>query len=86
MYTNIPTHELLSIIDTACNNDLVEDSLKRDIINLSKTIINQNYFQFQDMIYRQNEGLAMGAPTSSIFSEFYLQYQENSRIYVLPRN
>jgi hypothetical protein len=86
MYTNIPKHELLSIIYTACNNDLVEDSLKRDIINLSKTITNQNYFQFQDMTYRQQEGLAMGAPTSSIFSEFYLHYQENSRIYDLLRN
>jgi hypothetical protein len=28
----------------------------------------------------------MGAPTSSIFSEFYLQYQENYRIYDLLRN
>jgi len=80
MYTNIPTHKLLSIIDTACSNNLVEESLKRDIINLSKTIIKQNYFQFEDMTYWQHEGLAMGAPTSSIFSEFYLQYQENSRI------
>ena len=86
MYTNIPTHELLSIIDTACNNNLVEESLKRDIINLSKTIINQNYLQYEDMTYRQHEGLAMGAPTASIFSEFYLQYQENSRIYDLLRS
>jgi len=68
MYTNIPTHELLSIIDTACNNNLVEERLKRDIINLSKTIIDQNYFQFEDLTYKQNEGLDMGAPTSSIFS------------------
>jgi len=28
----------------------------------------------------------MGAPTSSILSEFYLQHQENSRIYDLLRN
>ena len=70
MYTNTPTHELLSIIDTACNNNLVEENLKQDIINLSKTIINQNYFQFEDMTYRQHDGLAMGALTSSIFSEF----------------
>jgi len=70
MYTNIPNHELLSIIDTACNNNLVEERLKRDIIHLLKSIIEQNYFQFEDLIYKQNEGLAMGAPTSSIFSEF----------------
>jgi len=86
MYTNIPTHELLSIIDTACDNNLVEERMKRDIINLSKTIIDQNYFQFEGLTYKQNDGLAMDAPTSSIFSEFYLQHQENSKIYDLLRN
>ena len=86
MYTNIPTHETLSVIDTACNKNLVEEWLKRDIINLSKTIIDQNYFQFEELTYKQNDGLAMGAPTSSIFSEFYLQHHENSRIYDLLRN
>jgi hypothetical protein len=85
MHINIPTHELLSIIDTACNNNIVVERLKRDIINLSKTIIDQNLFQFEDLTYKQNEGLAMGAQTSSIFSEFYLQHQENSRIYDLLR-
>jgi hypothetical protein len=83
MYTKIPTNELLSIIDTACNNNLVEKSLKRDIINLPKAIIDQNYLQFEGVTYRQHEGLAMGAPSSSIFPGFYLQYLENSRIYDL---
>jgi len=36
------------------------------------------------MTYTQHEGLDMGAPVFSIFSEFYLQYQENSKIYDLP--
>ena len=86
MHTNIPTYELLSIIDTACNNNLVEERLKRNIIHLLKSIIEQNYFQFEELTYKQNEGLAMRAPTSPIFSEFYLQHQENSRIYDLLRN
>jgi len=33
--------------------------------------------------YVQSEGLALGAPTSSIFSEFYLQHLENTKIYAL---
>ena len=86
MYTNIPTNELLSLIDTACSNNLVDESLKRDIISIPKTIIEQNFFQFEDTTYRQHEGLAMGAPTSSIFSEFNLQYLEKSRIYDLLWN
>jgi hypothetical protein len=34
MHINIPTHELLSIIDTACNNNIVVERFKRDINNL----------------------------------------------------
>jgi hypothetical protein len=32
------------------------------------------------------QNMAMGAPTSSIFSEFYLQFLENSKIYNLLLN
>ena len=80
MYTNIPTEELIKIIKTACQNNNIEDNLARNIINLSKIIIDQNYFQFLDKTYVQTEGLAMGAPTSSIFSELYLQFLEKSTI------
>jgi len=43
-------------------------------------LINLNYFQFQDTTYIQNEGLAMGAHTSSILSDVYLQHLENTTI------
>jgi hypothetical protein len=86
MYTNIPTDELLIIIDSTCKNDYIEENLKHDIIKLSKIIIDQNYFQFMDETYLQHEGLAMGAPTFSILSEFYLQHLENFKIYNLLIN
>jgi hypothetical protein len=35
------------------------------------------------MTYIKSEGLAMEAPTSSILSEFYLQYFENSKLFNL---
>jgi hypothetical protein len=34
-----------------------------------------------DSQYVKEEGLVMGAPTSSIFSEIYLQYLENTKIF-----
>jgi hypothetical protein len=68
MYTNIPTNERLTIIDIACQNNYVEENLKQNIIKLSKTIMDQNYFQFLDMTYIQSEGLAMGAPNSFMLS------------------
>jgi hypothetical protein len=34
----------------------------------------QNYFQFDQQYYKQSDGLAMGAPTSSILAEAYTVY------------
>ena len=48
---------------------------------MQNTVVNQNCFQFHGDMYIQMEGLAMGAPTSSILSEFYLQHLETTNIY-----
>jgi hypothetical protein len=52
-------------------------------MKIAQVIVEKNYFRFQDTIYVQNEGLAMGAPTSFLFSEVYLQYMENNKIFEL---
>ena len=80
MYTNIPTDEFLTTVKSACENNIVEEGLKHDIMKLLKVIMDQNCFQFMGQTYIQHEGLATGAPTSSILSEFYVQHLENSKI------
>jgi hypothetical protein len=60
---------------------------KKDFKNLAKIVLEQNYFQFENKFYSQDRGLAMGSPTSSIFSEKYLQYKESTEIFdTLIRN
>jgi hypothetical protein len=86
MYTNIPTEELLTITESTCKNNNVEEGLKCDILKLLNVVIYQNDFQFMDKTYVQHDGLAMGAPTSSILSEFYLQHLKNSKIYDILLN
>jgi hypothetical protein len=54
--------------------------VKTEIIKISQILIEQNYFQLQDKLYIQKEGLAIGTPTSSLFSEIYLQQMENTKI------
>jgi hypothetical protein len=80
MYSNIPKNEVITIIKKLCEASGTEDSIKQDILKISEVLIEQNYFHFQDIICIQNGGLAMGAPTSSTFSEIYLQYIENTKI------
>ena len=49
-------------------------TIRSEILHLCATILQQDYFQFQDSFYIQNTGLAIDAPTSSILSEIYLQF------------
>ena len=78
MYTNIPTNELANIILNLRNNNYVDPTIRSEILHLCVTILQQNYFKFEDSFYIQNTGPAMGAPTSSILSEMYLQFLENT--------
>jgi len=83
MYSNIPTEELMTILNELCNANDVDAKTTYEILRITQTLVNQNYFRFQDTIYIQNEGLAMGTPASSILSEVYLQHMENTTIHEL---
>jgi hypothetical protein len=81
MYTNIPTGKLIDIIDSLCYDHMINDKLREEIIKISKIIIQQNYFQFSNSFFIQDRGLAMGSPTSSIFSEIFVQHIKNKAIF-----
>jgi len=78
MYTNIPTNKIPTIITEICKNLNTSKTVKNELIKLTRMILKQNYFNFQNITYKQTTGLAMGAPTSAIFSEIYLQYIEHT--------
>ena len=80
MYTNIPTTKLPSLITEICNNLNTPKPVRLELTKLAKMVLQQNYFSFQKDIYKQTTGLAMGAPTSAILSEIYLQYIEHTLI------
>jgi hypothetical protein len=46
-------------------------------------ILQHSYFQFDNRYYEQNIGLAMGALTSAIIAETYLQNLEPNQVYNL---
>ena len=53
---------------------------RHEIIKLSQITIRQNYFRFLNSFFIQENGFAMGSPTSSIFSEVFLQHIESTAI------
>jgi hypothetical protein len=82
MYTNIPAVDTITIITNILeDNPRIDVSKQKEIIHILKTVTEQNYFQFDQQYYKQTEGLAMGAPTSAILAETYIQYMEHEQIY-----
>jgi hypothetical protein len=81
MYTNIPRAETTNIIHNILKtNQNINDDNQKEIIHTLDTIMEQNYFQFQQKYFKQTEGLAMGAPTSSILAEEYIENMEHKQI------
>jgi hypothetical protein len=46
-------------------------------------VLEQNYFQVDHEYYKQTDGLAMFAPTSSILRETYTQHVEHKQMYTI---
>ena len=83
MCSNLPTNELIKTVDIICDKQGISEELKHEIMKISQIIIKQNYFQFQNTLYTQEEGLVMGVPASSIFSDIYIKHIENTMFDIL---
>jgi hypothetical protein len=80
MYPNVPTDELISIIRHMSNHNQIDTNTIQNLLSLTSTILEQNYFTFNNTYYSQTTGLAMGAPSSAVLSEIYLQYLEHTAL------
>ena len=81
IYSNIPITELIKIIEIMCKQNDLNIEIKNEIITMCNILTKQNYFQYEDLQYIQEDGLAMGPRTSSFFSEICLQYLESTKIF-----
>jgi hypothetical protein len=62
------------------NNEETSLQIKQELLTLLNTTLGQNYIQFDNEYYRQNDGLAMGAPTSAVIAEIFIQHLERAKI------
>lgn len=82
LYTNIPVHETISILqENLQKNSKLSVKALDELIILTKLVLTQNYFRFQNDFYIQKEGLAMGSPLSSILAEIFLNHIENKHLF-----
>jgi len=80
LYTNIPVTETRDIIAKTLQENILNPQTHDELISWYDTITKQNYFANNKKIMIQKEGLAMGAPTSGLVAEFFLQNLENTHL------
>ena len=79
LYVYIPIEETLKI----ARQQLIENNDRNkteQIITCLRTILSQNYFEFQGNIYHTDKGIAMASPISRTVAKILLQYIENIHI------
>lgn len=81
MYTNIPVDMLFTIMQNIMETHLIDLDYIKHTLAIVQVVLNENYFWHENELYKQPDGLAMGAPTSSLLSEVFLQSLEHNSIY-----
>jgi hypothetical protein len=74
---NIPIEEVIITMKSLLRNKKLYNSLIQQTILLLRTILSQNYCQFDDNSYQPNKGVTMGSPISSLIAEIFLQFHED---------
>jgi hypothetical protein len=54
-------------------------SVTKQIITLLETILQQNYFSFENNPYQPEKGISMGSHISNTIAEIFLQRIENTQ-------
>jgi hypothetical protein len=76
MYSNIPLAETKKILTNIMKYNLLDARKQHELLNWYDVITKQNYFINNNDIIIQKDGLAMGAPSSGITAEIFLQHAE----------
>jgi len=74
LYSNIPVTETKTVLANMLKHELVEPQTQTEILRWYDVITKQNYFSQKNNILVQRDGLAMGAPSSGLIAEIFLQH------------
>ena len=80
LYPSIPQEEAIDLIHDRMTNDTklseATPMTAQQITNLFRTIVKQTYFVFDNQLYSQCDGLAIGAATSGFAANIYMERSE----------
>ena len=77
-FTNIPLEETINICTNLLynNEDVIEGINKSEFKNLLSLATKESYFIFNDVLYKQKDGVAMGSPLGPTMANVFLSFYE----------
>jgi len=80
LYVNLPLNGIMQATKYWLDKNKNSKDIMEQLLNIIKTVIQQNYFQYKDTFYQPVKGIAMGSPLSGTIAEIYLKYVEETYI------
>ena len=80
LFPNVPLEESLDILKCALVESRLPDVVVEQLYDLLRVVLQQNFFTFNNCVYVQNKGLAMGSPLSPFLAELFLNNMESKII------
>jgi len=77
LYVNIPITEPLAITKQLLYEHN-EAQITTQVLMLLESVLQQNYFSFQNNTYQPEKGVSLVPPISNTVAEIFLQYLENT--------
>jgi hypothetical protein len=77
LYPSIPISETKTILTNILKHNLTDPETQQEILNCYDIITQQNYFSHNNNIIIQRDDLAVGAPSSGLIAEIFLQHLEH---------
>ena len=85
-FTNIPLEETINICTESIydQNDSVEGLNKSEFKELLSLATKESYFNFNEVLYKQINGIAMGSPLGPTFANPFLCFYKNKSLEQCP--
>jgi len=80
LYVNLPIQGIIQNTKLWLYKNINNSELIKQTLYMRKTILKQNYFQYNEQLFQPDKGIAMGSPISSTMAEVYLQFLEETYV------
>ena len=83
LFTNVPVHETINIILDRCfisPSATYKGFTHKSFQELLELAVNDSYLTFNDIIYRQKDGVAMGSTLGLVFANIFMSAYEKIRL------